>query len=203
MRSKNLMWGALALSVALVATGCSKPPQQEVDAVKATMSEADSAQAQTYAPDAYAKAQESMNAVNAEMEAQNAKFALFRSYGKTKELVAAAQTAAADAKTAAAAGKEQAKADAQAAIDAAKAQLAAAQTAMTELEACPRKPKGFSKDMDLMRGSWEGYNTQAAELDAAMGREDYAAARSAAETLKASADQLAADLASAKEKMKC
>ena len=54
-----------------------------------------------------------------------------------------------------------------------------------------------------MRGSWEGYNTQAAELDAAMGREDYAAARSAAETLKASADQLATDLASAKEKMKC
>ena len=202
MRSKTLMLGALALSVALVA-GCSKPPQQEVDAVQATMTEADAAQAQTYAPDAYAKAQESMNAVNAEMEAQNAKFALFRSYGKTKELVASAQTAAADAKTAAVEGKERMRGEAQTAIDAAKAQLAAAQTAMTELEACPRKPKGFSKDMDLMKGSWEGYNTQGAELDAAMGREDYAAAKSAAETLKSSADQLVADLTAAKEKMKC
>jgi chromosome segregation ATPase len=191
------------LGVALLATGCAKPPQQELDGAQAAMNEATQAEAATYAPDEYARAQESMNAVNAELEAQNAKFALIRSYNRTKELVATANQEAADAKAAAAAGKQQTMGDAQAAIDAAKASLAAAQTAMTELEACRRKPKGFSKDMEMMQATWDGYNAQVAELDAAYGREDYKGAQAQAESLKAQADTLLSDLQAAKEKIRC
>ena len=71
MRNKNLMMGALVLSVALVATGCAKPPQTELDAAKASM-DAASAEAQKYAADSWVKAQDAMNAVNAELEAQTA-----------------------------------------------------------------------------------------------------------------------------------
>lgn len=203
MRRGILSGGMLVLCVAFLAAGCAKPPQQDLDSTNAALNEATSAEAATYAPDEYARAQEAMNAVNAELEAQNAKFALIRSYGKTKELVAAANQAAADAKAAAVTGKETARADAQASIDAAKASLTAAQTAMTELEGCRRKPKGFSKDMEMMKATWDGYNAQVAELDAAYGREDYKGAKAQADSLKAQADTLVTDLQAAKEKIKC
>jgi sugar diacid utilization regulator len=202
MRNKNLMLGALVLSVALVATGCAKPPQVELDAAKATMADA-SAEAQKYATDAWTKAQDAMNAVNTEMEAQNAKFALFRSYTKTKELIAAANQAAADAKTAAAANKETARNEATTAIQAAKDAVTAAQTAMTELDACKRKPKDFKADMEMMKASWDTQNAQIADLDAKMAAEDFLGARTAADALKGQADTLANDLKAAKEKIKC
>jgi len=203
MSRRILSGGALVLCVALLAVGCAKPPQQELDGANAAMSEATQADAQTYAANEYARAQEAMNQVNAEMEAQTAKFALIRSYNKTKELIATANQAAADAKAAAVTGKETARNDSQAAIDAAKASLAAAQTAMTELEGCRRKPKGFSKDMEMMKATWDGYNAQVAELDGAYSREDYNGAKAQAESLKAQADTLVADLQAAKEKIKC
>ena len=202
MRRNKLFVGALVMSIALVAAGCAKPPQQEVDALKANMASAE-AEASKYAADAWQKTQDAMNQVNAELEAQNAKFALFRSYSKTKELIAAANASVEEAKTAAVAGKEKAKADATAAVDAAKASLTAAQAAMTTLEACKRKPKGFAKDMEMLKANWDGLNAQTADLDAKIAAEDFTGAKSAADALKASADTLGADLAAAKEKIKC
>lgn len=202
MRNKNLMMGALVLSVALVATGCAKPPQTELDAAKASM-DAASAEAQKYAADSWVKAQDAMNAVNAELEAQNAKFALFRSYTKSKELIAAANQAVADASSAAVTGKENARTAAATAVQAAKDAVTAAQTAMTELDACPRKPKGYAKDAEILKANWEANNAQLADLDAKLAAEDFVGAQTAADAVKASADTLATDLRAAKEKIKC
>ena len=202
MRRNKMFMGALVMSIALVAAGCAKPPQQEVDALKANIASAE-AEATKYASDAWAKTTDAMNQVNAELEAQNAKFALFRSYSKTKELVAAANASVEEAKTAAVAGKEKAKADAQAAVDAAKASLTAASATMTTLEGCKKKPKGFAKDMEMLKANWDGLNAQTADLDAKIAAEDFAGAKSAADALKASADTLGADLTAAKDKIKC
>ena len=202
MRNKNLMVGALVLSVALVATGCAKPPQAEWDAAKASM-DAASAEAQKYAADSWTKAQDAMNAVNAELEAQNAKFALFRSYTKSKELIAAANQAVTDASTAAVTGKENARNAAATAVQAAKDAVVAAQTAMTELDACPRKPKGYAKDAEILKSTWEANNAQLADLDAKLAAEEFVGAQTAADAVKASADTLATDLRAAKEKIKC
>jgi hypothetical protein len=199
---KNLMLGVLVLCVALVATGCAKPPQAEFDSAAAAVSSA-SAEAQKYAADAYTKSQDALNAVKAEMEAQNAKFALFRSYTKTKELIAAANAAAAEATTAAAAGKETARNESAAAVQAAKDAVTTAQTSMTALDACPRKPKGYAKDMEMLKASWDSLNSQVAALDANMAAEDYLGAKSAADALKGQADTLNTDLMAAKEKIKC
>ena len=106
-------------------------------------------------------------------------------------------------KTATAAGKEKWRGDAQAAVDAAKASATAAQTAMTDLEGCKRKPKGFAKDMEMLKANWDGLNAQTADLDAKIAAEDFAGAKSAADALKASADTLGADLTAAKDKIKC
>ena len=202
MRNKNLMLGALVLSVALVATGCAKPPQTELDAAKASM-DAASAEAQKYAADSWVKAQDAMNAVNAELEAQNAKFALFRSYTKSKELIAAANQAVTDASAEAVTGKENARTAAATAVQAAKDAVTAAQTAMTELDACPRKPKGYAKDMEIMKGSWDALSAQLADLDAKLAAEDFLGAQTAADAVKGQADTLTNDLRAAKEKIKC
>ena len=123
MRNNKLaLFGIAALTLA-VAAGCAKPPQQEIDALTAAVTAAEQAEAPKYAADAWSNAQQARNAVNAELEAQANKFALFRSYTKTKELIAAANAAAASAKDAGVAGKEAARNAANEALSAAKASL--------------------------------------------------------------------------------
>ena len=201
--SRTKFFAAALVAVSLVAVGCAKPPQQELDAAKAAMAEVENMGASKWAPEAWAKVQESMNAVTAEVDAQNAKFALLRSYSKAKELIASFNTAVADAKTATTAGKEQWRSDAQAAVDAAKASATAAQTAMTDLEGCKRKPKGFAKDMEMLKASFDSLNGQIAGLDSQIASEDYQGAKTAADSLKGQLDNLATEFGSAKTKIKC
>ena len=202
MRNQKLALGVIALML-VVATGCAKPPQQEIDAAKAAVSAAESAEAPKYAADAWNKAQQAMNAVNAEIEAQANKFALFRSYTKAKELVAAASQAANEAKDAAVAGKEAAKNAANEALAAAKASVDMANTTMTELAACRRQPKDFKKDMEAMKGSLDGLVAQVAGIESAIASEDFFGAKSQADSLKGSVDTLVADMQGAKAKIKC
>lgn len=202
MRRMNSFALVAVLSVGLLATGCAKPPQQELDGVKAAM-DGVQAEASKWAPEAWANVQSAANAVQTELEAQNGKFALLRSYNKTKELIAAEQKAVDDAKAAAVAGKEKAKNDATAAIQAAKDALKGASDAMTALEGCKKKPKEFKKDMEAMKAKYDGLNAQAASLDSAFASEDYLGAKSAADALKGQVDAMNADLAAAKAKIKC
>lgn len=202
MRRTNLLAVVAVLSVGLLAVGCAKPPQVELDGVKASMAAAE-AQASKWAPEAWANVQASANAVEAELQAQNGKFALLRSYNKTKELIAAETKAIEDANTAAVAGKEKAKNDAAAAIQAAKDALKGASDAMTALDGCKKKPKEFKKDMEAMKAKYDGLNAQTASLDSAFTSEDYLGAKSAADALKGQVDAMSADLAAAKAKIKC
>ena len=202
MRRTNLFAVAAVLSVGLIAAGCAKPPQQELDGVKAAMA-AGEADASKWAPEAWANVQAAANAVDAEVQAQAGKFALLRSYNKTKELIAAETKAIDDAKTAAVAGKEKAKNDATAAVQAAKDSLKAASDALTAIDGCKKKPKEFKKDFEAMKAKYDGLNAQAASLDSAMTSEDYAGAKTAADALKGQADAMTADVAAAKAKIKC
>jgi hypothetical protein len=202
---RNNKWavvGVAALTLA-VAAGCAKPPQQDIDALTAAMQAADQAEAPKYAADAWNNAQQARNAVNAELEAQANKFALFRSYAKTKELIATASSAAASARDAGIAGKEAARNAANDALAAAKASLDAASAAMTELGNCKRKPKDFKKDMEAMQATLDGYMAQVAGIESAIGSEDFFGARSQADSLKGQVDTLAADMQGAKAKIKC
>ena len=74
---------------------------------------------------------------------------------------------------------------------------------MTDLEGCKRKPKGFAKDMEMMKANFDSLNGQIAGLDAAIASEDYQAAKTAADSLKAQLDNLATEFGSAKTKIKC
>jgi chromosome segregation ATPase len=202
MRNKNIALLGVAIFALTLATGCAKPPQVEIDAVKASLSGVE-ADASKYASEAWSKAQQAVNAVSAEVEAQANKFALFRSYTKTKELITAANQSINEAKDAAGSAKEAAKQAANDTLAQAKTALDAANTAMADLAKCRRQPKDFKKDMELMKGNYDGLAAQVASIESAIASEDYLGAKAQAESLKASVDTLNADLASAKEKLKC
>jgi chromosome segregation ATPase len=202
MRNRKIALLGVAVLALTLATGCAKPPQVEIDAVKASLSSVE-ADASKYASEAWNKAQQDVNAVSAEVEAQANKFALFRSYTKTKELIAASNQSIAAAKDAAASAKESAKQAANETLASAKTALDAANTAMADLAKCRRQPKDFKKDMELMKGNFDGLAAQVAGIESAIASEDYLGAKAQAESLKASVDTLNADLASAKEKIKC
>lgn len=203
MSRNRLLTGVALLAVAVFAVSCAKPPQQEIDQAKAALAAAEQAEASRYAADAYDQAQRAMNAVNAELEAQNVKFALFRSYTKTKQLIVDATNAANAAKEAGIAGKAKAKNEAQAAIDATQASLAAASEAMTALENCRRKPKDFKKDLEMMKGNLDAFTAQMGGIEGAFAREDFFGAKAQAEALKGQVDAMTTELAEVKAKIRC
>ncbi len=205
MRKSQVLVVGLLLVAAVLAVGCAKPPQMEIDAAKAALTAAEQAEAPKYAAEAWDKAQQGMNAVNAELEAQNAKFALFRSYTKAKQLIADASTAAAAAKDAGIAGKEKAKNDAKAAIDAAKAAFDGAAAMFASIEKCPRArgAKEVKKDLETVKGNLEGYKNQVAEVEGKFAKEDFFGAKAQADTLKGLVDPVAKDLEGIKTKFRC
>jgi hypothetical protein len=201
---KNMSVGVMLLVVAVIAVGCAKPPQVEIDGAKAALSAAEQAEAPKYAQAEWDKANQAQSAVNAELEAQQAKFALFRSYTKAKQLIAEAQNAANAAKDAGVAGKEKAKNEAQAAITAVKGAVEQAGVLVADIEKCRRpKPKDFKKDWELKKGQVDGFAGPVADLDAKFGREDFLGAKAQAETLKAQVDAWVTEITEVKTKLKC
>ncbi len=92
----------MALSAVLVLlNSCAKMPQETVDAAKAALEAARTAEANRYVADEFNALQDTLNAAMAEIEAQNSKFALTRNYDKAKAMlesvVANSQTVVANA----------------------------------------------------------------------------------------------------------
>jgi TonB family protein len=102
---------AIALGLAITATGCAAPPSADVDAAKAAVNSAATGGADQYAPGSLKAAQDAQTALDVELKAQDGKWV--KSYDKTKELAVAAKVAGDKAAADAVAGKE--KADAAAA----------------------------------------------------------------------------------------
>lgn len=197
MRNRNLYFGLVACALVAI-SGCAKPPDQTVSNVQAGIEAARQAGAETYAADSLNKVQDLLGQAQAEIEAQNGKFALFRNYDKAEEILGQAQTAADTAKQDAVAGKEQARQDAVAAIDSAKAKVTAATDAVN---AAP-VGKDTKAEIEAMKSEVAALATTIAEAEGALSSEDYLGAKSSADGVAAKADQIAADVAQAVEKVK-
>jgi hypothetical protein len=205
MRRNHLYLGiALVAAVALV-TGCAKPPQEELDAARAAMANAEQSEAPTYAPEAWDRAQQAMNTLNAELEAQNAKFALFRSYTNAKQLTADAANAANEAQQAGAAAKEQAMNEARALLDELRSVAEAAQGYLADLQRCRRalNTKGFRHQLELVKGNLDGYLAHLGNLESQYAAGDYLGVRTQGGALKADLDQVATELLENKNRFRC
>jgi len=190
--TKTLL-GILSIVALSGLTGCSKEPAPEIQAARDAVMEAEKAAANEYAPETYAQAQEQMNALTAEIEAQDGKFALFRSYDKAKEMAASTQETAARAATEAQVGKKAAMDEAMVAIQEARDAL---QAALTEIESAPAG-KGSAADLEALKMDLAQVGQELDAIDQHLQAEEYRQATMKARAATATVGGVRAALAAA------
>ena len=154
--TKRIALILIALALLALIVGCSKPPEAEMQKATSSMEAAKAAEAETYVPDSFNAANDTMNAANAAKQEQDSKFALFRSYGKAKEMYVKADEMFTNVASEAAAEKEKVKTQVQAQLAEAKAVL---DSAAMELKKAPRG-KGAKADIALIQADLDAANTQ-------------------------------------------
>ena len=184
----------VGLMVLAFLVGCASKPTKEIEdttaAVKAVIAEG----LEKYAPEDEKKLNDSLAAIDAELKVQDGK--TFKSFDKTKQMLADLSKMAADMKAALPAKKEAAKQAAVAAMDAAKA---AADEAKNLLAKAP-KGKGTAADIEALKGDVKGIDDAFVEIQGLIDKEDYAAAVTKANAVKEKAAAVAAQITQAMEK---
>ena len=188
---------ALGFIALLVTTGCGQPPQADVDAAKSAIDAARQQGAVEYAPEAMKAAEDADAAMQAELDAQQGKFPLFRSYKVAGEKAAAAKQAGEQAQASAQQGKELAKQQATAAIQ-------EGQTWLTETQAMLAKAprgKGSAADLAALNTDLEGASASLNEAQTLLTSENYKEALAKAEAAKASINGVKTQIEGAQAKV--
>jgi hypothetical protein len=182
----------------LVLAGCGKPPEAEISAADQSLGEARSADAGEYAPESLKAAEDARAQLDAELKAQEDKFALFRSYDKATELAAASKQAADRAKADAVEGRERAREEASAMI----AQVRASVLEVQQMLDTAPKGKGTEADLAVLRSDLTGVETALTEMDTAFAEEKYLESIAKAEAAKQSVDAIRGEIEQAMEMAK-
>jgi hypothetical protein len=166
MKNKVLM-GLAAIAMVAVLSSCGKVPQAEIDAANAAIAAAQTAEANVYVPTEFAAVQDSMNAINAAVEAQKSK--LFKKFGPVKEKLTAtlalANKVAADAAT----RKEEVKAEVTNLMASIKTVLDENKTLITK---APRGKEGAAV-LEQMKSDMTAIDAQVADAQASFDKGTY------------------------------
>lgn len=201
---KRVVVMAAVVGVAIGAfMGCARVPKAAVQEAKVALDQARQAQAETYAPQAWAQAQQAIEAANAEVENQKTNSALNRSYKKAAELLRTAWQKATEAEKAAVAGKEQVRKQAEQLLTELVSGFEQANQLFEELSKCRRRPKGFASDLDQVRGEVNGLAQQVPDLQSALEAGSYMKVKDLATELKSELDAVVADMERTKAKLGC
>jgi hypothetical protein len=193
---KKVRLVVIGLMVLAFLVGCASKPTQEIEATTAAVKAVIAEGLEKYAPEDAKKLNDTLAAINEELKVQDGK--TFKSFDKTKQMLADLSKMAADMKAALPAKKEAAKQAAVAAVDAAKA---AAEEAKKLLAKAP-KGKGTAADIEALKGDMKGIDDAFAEIQGLIDKEDYAAAVTKANAVKEKAAAVAAQVTQALEKQK-
>ena len=185
----------LATTVAFaLLLGCAKVPEQEVDAARQALESARQAGAADYAPDALRRAEDAVAQLDAELEAQEKKFALTRSYDKATELATNARSSAEKAVNDAVTGKDQARTEAETLIGEARTALDQAKSLLASAPA----GKGTQVDIQALQADLTEVERAIGEADRAYQEGRFHESRVKAETAKSSAMRVQADVEAAR-----
>jgi hypothetical protein len=190
----TLILAALALLALIV--GCSKPPEAEMAKAQASMQAAQTAEAETYVPDSWRAANDTLNAANAAKQEQDSKFALFRSYGKAKDMFVKADEMFTNAASEAATEKEKVKQQVQMQLTDAKAVLDSAAVA---LKKAPRG-KGSKADIALIQTDLDAANTMYTDAENDFNSGKYMIAKGKVEAVVLKAHSVMDEIAAAAAK---
>lgn len=167
-------------AVTLATVACAKPPQPQIDAANAAVSKASAAEASEYAPEAFGAARDAQTKLDAELKAQEGKFALTRSYEEATKLAAAATEAGDKAASEAAQRKQAAQTEASTAVGDARATI---QDAETALSGAP-KGKGSKADLEALQSDLAAAKATLAEAETALNGQHFRDVKAKADAAK-------------------
>ncbi len=174
------------LLTAVWLTGCEKPPQVEMDAAKAAVENARSAEAEKYATPAFKALQDSLASGLAAVETQNQRFALLRDYAAAKTTLTGVTTKSTQVIESARENKERIRKATTEAVDKAKAAID------TTVAMVARAPRG--KESKDVIAQWETQITsmtpQLQEAQAALTAENFTQAQKTADAISQQAATL-------------
>ena len=184
------------LGMSLLMGGCAQPPVDQINAAEQAVKDAQQNGAATYVANDYAKVEGLLAAMKTEVAEQNAKFALFRDYGKAEQLAATTKAEAERVKADAAKKMEEAK------FAAAQAYQAAQATVASTLALVAKAPAG--KD----RAALESIKTDAEALKASLNdsqmlidKADYLAAQTKAKAIQEKGEAVSREIETALAKI--
>ena len=173
MKAKALVTVLVVVFAMAMMLGCAKVPQADLDAAKAALDAAKSAEVDRYLPELFNAVKDSLDSATAEIEKQNSKFALFRSYKKAKELLAKVTADANDAVAQVAAKKEEVKTE----VEGLMAQVApAVENVKGLMKKAPRGKEGRAA-LEAINSELAAVEASVAEANTAMTNGDYLTAR--------------------------
>jgi hypothetical protein len=192
MNGTRQILGPLALAVVLVA-GCAQPPAEQIDAAEKAVAEARQNGAATYTADEYAKLEGTLAALKKEVGEQDAKFALFRDYGKAEQLAASAKADGERVKTEAIKKKEEAKAAAL------QAQQVAQEAVKSTVELVAQAPAGKDRAaLEAIKNDTEALKASLNQVQIAI---DYPAAQTQAKAIHEKSQAVSAEIQQALAKV--
>jgi hypothetical protein len=185
----------LALAI-ILATGCAKPPTEQIEAAEKAVNEAQKSGAATYTAEEYAKLEAALAAMKKEVGDQNGRFALVRDYGKAEQLAATTIADAERVKTEAINKKEEAK------TAALQAQQVAQEAVNTTLDLVARAPAGKDRAaLEAIKNDAEALKGQLNEVQNAIDKEDYPAAQTQAKAIHEKSQAISAEIQQALAKV--
>jgi hypothetical protein len=177
----------------LTLTACGSPPATELDAAGAAMTAAAEAGASEYAPEIMSSVTEAQTALEAELEAQQGKFRLLRSYDHAAELADSVRVMATRASEQAAQAREQARFDTETLLTEVRMQLTEVLAMWEEAPA----GKGSSADLAALRGDLDGVAAAVTEAETSFAAGKYLEARSKASAARETTESVKTALGNA------
>ncbi len=193
---KRVSLALAALILLAFIAGCSKAPEAEMQAANQAIDACKTAEAEAYAPAAYRTAMDTLNAANAEKTTQDGKFALFRSYGKSKDMFVKAKDLASAAAAQAETEKEKVKQEVIGLLAQAKAAM---DTAGTALAKAP-KGKDTKAELELIKNDLAALTPAYADAEADFNGGKYLSARTKVQGVIQKAKSITDEIAAAAAK---
>lgn len=185
---KRIMTLLLAPAL-LLAAGCSQAPDAKLSEAEKAVLDAKLAGAQAYLAEDFAKLEGALTTAKKEMEEQNTKFALFRDYGKTEQLLESVKAEAPKLIEATAKKKAEAKDAALKAFEEAKEAVKKAQALVA------KAPVGKDRAaVEAIRNDAKALTASLNDVQMAMDKEDYLTAQAQAKAVQDKSAALSAEV---------
>ena len=186
----------MATVLALGLTACAKAPQAEIDAAKLALDDAQRAQAQDYASEAWTAAKDAEAKLQTELEAQKQSWAPLRSYQAAKQLAQHTKTEAERAAKEATEAKERTKLEVETMMAQARDAYAGAQEALSK---APRG-KGTEADLASLKTDTASIEAQLQEMQQLYDAGDYLGAKTKAQAAIDASKQIQTEIEEAKSR---